>query len=201
MIKGIERAIPMLTFDYGRRGQAPRRPRTTRRRWFRSITNLSSIVMKTTTDFELLHTNVRKYGTISNTVAEAAKLRASSGEKRDRPHLSGKSSHHLPAPPANVAGQEMFCSQRAFMEEVNMTLREVVLCAPVRTAIGTYNGSLKATPATVFDETVNRELLRRAELDPAKLRAVVMGNVIQAGNKMNPARQAAIYGSVPVDVP
>ena len=28
-----------------------------------------------------------------------------------------------------------------------------------------------------------------------------MGNVIQAGNKMNPARQAAIHGGVPVDVP
>jgi acetyl-CoA C-acetyltransferase len=28
-----------------------------------------------------------------------------------------------------------------------------------------------------------------------------MGNVIQAGNKMNPARQAAVYGGLPVDVP
>jgi acetyl-CoA acetyltransferase len=28
-----------------------------------------------------------------------------------------------------------------------------------------------------------------------------MGNVIQAGSKMNPARQAAIHGGVPVEVP
>jgi acetyl-CoA C-acetyltransferase len=85
--------------------------------------------------------------------------------------------------------------------EISMAIREVVLCAPVRTAIGTYNGSLKATPATELGATVVRETLRRAKLDPAKLRAVIMGNVVQAGNKMNPARQAAIGGDVPVDVP
>ena len=38
-----------------------------------------------------------------------------------------------------------------------MAMREVVLCAPVRTAIGTYNGSLKATPATDLGATVVRE--------------------------------------------
>ena len=82
-----------------------------------------------------------------------------------------------------------------------MSRREVVLCHPVRTAIGTYNGSLKSTPAVQLGATVVRETLRRAQLDPAKLGAVAMGNVIQAGNKMNPARQAAIHGGIPVDVP
>lgn len=82
-----------------------------------------------------------------------------------------------------------------------MAKREVVLCAPVRTAIGAYNGSLKATPATELGATVVRETLGRANLDPAKLSAVVMGNVVQAGNKMNPACQAAIQGGAPVDAP
>jgi acetyl-CoA C-acetyltransferase len=82
-----------------------------------------------------------------------------------------------------------------------MSKREVVLCHPVRTAIGTYNGSLKSTPAVQLGAAVVRETLRRAQLDPAKLGAVVMGNVVQAGNKMNPARQAAIHGGIPVDVP
>ncbi|WP_296713198.1 acetyl-CoA C-acetyltransferase [Rhodoblastus sp.] len=80
-------------------------------------------------------------------------------------------------------------------------MAEVVICAPVRTAIGTYNGSLKATPATQLGAAAVRETLSRADLDPAKLDAVVLGNVIQAGNKMNPARQAAIGGGIPVDVP
>ena len=78
---------------------------------------------------------------------------------------------------------------------------EVVICAPVRTAIGTYNGSLKTIPATELGAVVVHETLRRAKLDPAALNAVVMGNVVQAGNKMNPARQAAIHGGIPVEVP
>jgi acetyl-CoA C-acetyltransferase len=82
-----------------------------------------------------------------------------------------------------------------------MSSREVVLCHPVRTAIGTYNGTLKSLPATELGATVVRETLRRSGLDPARIGSVVMGNVIQAGNRMNPARQAAINGGVPVAVP
>ena len=82
-----------------------------------------------------------------------------------------------------------------------MQVREVVLCHPVRTAIGTYNGTLKATPATELGAAVVRETLRRSGLDPARIGSVVMGNVVQAGNRMNPARQAAINGGVPVAVP
>jgi acetyl-CoA C-acetyltransferase len=82
-----------------------------------------------------------------------------------------------------------------------MSSREVVLCFPVRTAIGTYNGTLKGTPATELGATVVRETMRRSGLDPVRIGSVVMGNVIQAGNRMNPARQAAINGGVPVAVP
>lgn len=78
---------------------------------------------------------------------------------------------------------------------------EIVICAPVRTAIGTYNGALKATPATELGAAVIRETVRRAGIDAALVDSVIMGNVIQAGNKMNPARQAAIHGGVPIDAP
>lgn len=82
-----------------------------------------------------------------------------------------------------------------------MAEREVVLCSPVRTAIGAYGGALKTTPATELGATVVRETLSRAGLDPAKVQSLVMGNVIQAGNKMNPARQAGVNGGLPVEVP
>jgi len=82
-----------------------------------------------------------------------------------------------------------------------MAMSEIVICYPVRTAIGTYGGSLKNTPATELGATAIEAVLERSKLDPAKLDAVVMGNVIQAGNKMNPARQAAIGGGIPVEVP
>ena len=78
---------------------------------------------------------------------------------------------------------------------------DVVLCAPVRTAIGTFNGALKATPAPQPGAAVVRAVLARSGLAGADIGTVVMGNVIQAGTKMNPARQAAIGGGVPVEVP
>jgi len=82
-----------------------------------------------------------------------------------------------------------------------MANKEVVICSPVRTAIGTYGGALKDTPAADLGSVVVRATLERAKLPPDEIDTVVMGNVIQAGNKMNPARQAAIHGGVPVDVP
>lgn len=82
-----------------------------------------------------------------------------------------------------------------------MAQREVVLSAAVRTAIGTFNGSLKSVPATALGATAIRATLAKAKLDHGKIATVVMGNVIQAGNKMNPARQAAIHGGLPVEVP
>jgi len=82
-----------------------------------------------------------------------------------------------------------------------MANREVVICSPVRTAIGTYGGTLKDRSAVDLGAVVIRAALERAKLPPANVNTVVMGNVVQAGNKMNPARQAAFFGGVPVEVP
>jgi len=71
----------------------------------------------------------------------------------------------------------------------------------VRTAIGTYGGTLKDMTAVDLGAVAVRATLERAKLAPGEIDTVVMGNVIQAGNKMNPARQAAINGGVPVEVP
>lgn len=77
----------------------------------------------------------------------------------------------------------------------------IVLCAAVRTAIGTYAGTLKDTPATDLGAAVIRAALTRAGLDGGELSGVVLGQVVQAGAKMNPARQASIHAGVPVGVP
>jgi acetyl-CoA C-acetyltransferase len=82
-----------------------------------------------------------------------------------------------------------------------MSNTEVVICSPVRTAIGTYGGTLKDMPAAELGAAAVRATLERAKLTGGDIDTVVMGNVIQAGNKMNPARQAAIQGGVPVEVP
>ena len=82
-----------------------------------------------------------------------------------------------------------------------MTNRQIVLCHPVRTAIGTYGGSLKDVPATDLGAAAIRETLKRSGLAAERVEALVMGNVIQAGGKMNPARQAGIGAGLPVGVP
>jgi acetyl-CoA C-acetyltransferase len=82
-----------------------------------------------------------------------------------------------------------------------MSQREIVICNPVRTAIGTYGGSLKDVPAPDLGAAVIRETLKRSGLSANKVQTLVMGNVIQAGVKMNPARQAGIGAGLPVDVP
>ncbi|BEP64524.1 acetyl-CoA C-acetyltransferase (plasmid) [Variovorax sp. V213] len=82
-----------------------------------------------------------------------------------------------------------------------MPTPDIVLCAPVRTPIGSYGGSLKETPASALGAAVIRETLHRSGLAAEAVDTVVMGHVIQAGTRMNPARQAAIGGGLPVQVP
>jgi acetyl-CoA C-acetyltransferase len=77
----------------------------------------------------------------------------------------------------------------------------VVIAEPVRTAIGTFGGTLKDIPAVELGAAVINAALQRSNLRPDEIGTVVMGNAIQAGNKMNPARQAAIHGGLPVQVP
>jgi acetyl-CoA C-acetyltransferase len=82
-----------------------------------------------------------------------------------------------------------------------MSERQIVLSHPVRTPIGTFGGSLKDTPAPALGAAAIRETLKRSRLGVDAIDTVVMGNVIQAGTKMNPARQAAIGAGLPVRVP
>jgi len=79
--------------------------------------------------------------------------------------------------------------------------RSVVLSSPVRTAIGTFDGSLKDVPAPYLGAAAIRATLARAGLAPDEVGTAIMGNVVQAGAKMNPARQAAIRAGLPVSVP
>jgi acetyl-CoA C-acetyltransferase len=79
--------------------------------------------------------------------------------------------------------------------------RSVVFAEPVRTAIGTFGGSLKDVPAPALGAVAIGAAVARARLRPEEVETVVMGNVVQAGTKMNPARQAAVHAGLPVTVP
>jgi acetyl-CoA C-acetyltransferase len=82
-----------------------------------------------------------------------------------------------------------------------MTSRSVVFAEPVRTAIGTFGGALKDVPAPELGAVAIGGAVARAGLAPDAVQTAVMGNVVQAGEKMNPARQAAVKAGLPVTTP
>ena len=78
---------------------------------------------------------------------------------------------------------------------------KVVLAGACRTAIGVMGGQFANTSAVELGTIVIKEALKRAGVSPDQVDEVYMGNVIQAGNGQNPARQAAVYAGIPNEVP
>jgi acetyl-CoA C-acetyltransferase len=76
-------------------------------------------------------------------------------------------------------------------------MRQSVIISAVRTPTGKFLGVLKDFKATDLGAMAVREAVRRAGIDPAIVDECIMGNVIQAGNGQNPARQAALNGGLP----
>jgi acetyl-CoA C-acetyltransferase len=77
-----------------------------------------------------------------------------------------------------------------------MNTRESVIVSAVRTPTGKFLGALKEFTATQLGALVVREAVARAGIDAASVDECIMGNVIQAGNGQNPARQAALHGGL-----
>ena len=77
--------------------------------------------------------------------------------------------------------------------------RSVILSA-VRTPTGKFLGALKDFTAPQLGALAVREAVARAGIDPSTVDECIMGNVIQAGNGQNPARQAALNGGLPETV-
>ena len=71
-----------------------------------------------------------------------------------------------------------------------------VILSAVRTPTGKFLGGLKDFSAPQLGALVVREAVARAGIDPALVDECIMGNVIQAGNGQNPARQAALNGGL-----
>jgi acetyl-CoA C-acetyltransferase len=76
-------------------------------------------------------------------------------------------------------------------------MEQPVILSAVRTPIGRFLGALKDIPAVRLGATTVAEAIRRAELKPAEIDEVIMGNVVGAGLGQNPARQAALFGGLP----
>lgn len=80
-------------------------------------------------------------------------------------------------------------------------LEEIVILSAVRTPIGRYKGKLATVSAVELGATAIKEAIKRAELAPDQVEQVFMGNVLQAGNGQNVARQSAVKAGLPYEVP
>ncbi|MGD8745103.1 MAG: beta-ketoacyl synthase N-terminal-like domain-containing protein, partial [Gammaproteobacteria bacterium] len=80
--------------------------------------------------------------------------------------------------------------------------KEIVVLSAVRTAIGTYGGSLAGTPPTELAATCVKAAVERAGIEPADVGHAAFGNVIHTEPKdMYLSRVAAVKGGLPVETP
>lgn len=80
-------------------------------------------------------------------------------------------------------------------------LKDIVIVSMARTPIGSFLGGLSSISATQLGAVAIKGALEKISLAPDKVDEVLMGNVISAGLKQAPARQAAIFAGIPDTVP
>jgi acetyl-CoA C-acetyltransferase len=78
---------------------------------------------------------------------------------------------------------------------------EVVIVSAARTPVGSFNGTLSSVPANYLGQTAIRAALERAGVAADQVSEVIMGQILQAGEGQNPARQASIGAGIPVEAP
>jgi len=78
---------------------------------------------------------------------------------------------------------------------------EIVISTPLRTGIGTFGGALKEVAATDLGATVGKEVISRSGVEGEQVDQVIIGNILSAGQGMNPGRQVGIKSGLPVEVP
>ena len=80
-------------------------------------------------------------------------------------------------------------------------MREVYVVNCCRTAVGSFGGSLKDTPAVELGAITVKEALNRAGVAPENVDEVMFGCILSAGLGQNPARQVSLKAGIPIEVP
>jgi len=80
-------------------------------------------------------------------------------------------------------------------------VEEVVIVAAARTPVGAFNGSFANVPAHDLGKVAIKAALERAQVTPAEVSEVILGQVLTAAQGQNPARQASIAAGVPNEAP
>ncbi len=80
-------------------------------------------------------------------------------------------------------------------------MKEIYVVNCCRTAVGSFGGSLKDTPAADLGAVVVKEALNRAGVKPEQVDELMFGCILTAGQGQNPARQVGIKAGLPFSVP
>ncbi len=80
-------------------------------------------------------------------------------------------------------------------------MQDVVIVSALRTAIGSFGGTLSSIPAHELGATVIRALIDETGISPSSVDEVILGQVLTAGCGQNPARQASIAAGLPHSTP
>ena len=80
-------------------------------------------------------------------------------------------------------------------------MKEVVIVSAVRTAIGSFGGSLSGFSATDLGVIAAKEAIKRAGITPEQISETIVGNILSAGLGQNIARQIAIKSGIPASQP
>ncbi len=80
-------------------------------------------------------------------------------------------------------------------------MQKVVISEPLRTAIGSFGGTLKDTSTVKLGSTVIKEILKRTNVNPKEIDDCIMGSILTAGQGMNTSRQIALDAGLPIETP
>ena len=80
-------------------------------------------------------------------------------------------------------------------------MRDVIIASIVRTPVGSFGGALKDVSSVRIGTLVVKEAMKRAGIEPGQVENVIMGNVLQAAQGQNVARQILIHAGIPQEIP
>ncbi len=78
-------------------------------------------------------------------------------------------------------------------------MTDVVIAGAARTPVGAFSGGLSTLPAHELGIVAIKAALERAEVAPAEVDEVILGQILTAGAGQNPPRQAAVGAGIPVE--
>jgi acetyl-CoA C-acetyltransferase len=80
-------------------------------------------------------------------------------------------------------------------------MTDVVIASGARTPVGSFNGGFANVPAHDLGTAAIKAALTRAQVDPADVSEVILGQILTAAQGQNPGRQAAMKAGIPVETP